>query len=248
MAGLTGKTAFVTGGGRGIGVAIAQRLAADGAEVGINYFRSADGAQAVADGIIADGGKAFIVQGDVAQLEDIDRMVAEIGDKVGGVDILVNNAGRGSGRADSTLAGLSVADYDETFALNARGLFFMTQRMLPLLRDGGRIINFSSTATMARVGGLSAYAGSKAAVEAFTRIWAAELAPRRITVNAILPGMIDTDLITNGMGEEAKVRAAKHHPWGRIGQPDDMADIVSFLAGNDSRWVNGQTMVATGGI
>lgn len=246
--GLEGKVAVVTGAGRGIGVAIAKRLAADGAQVAINYFRSAEGAQAVADEIVADGGKAFIVQGDVAQLDDCDRMVREIGERVDGVDILVNNAGRGSGRADSTLAGMSVEDYDDTFSLNTRGLFFFTQKILPMLRAEGRIINFSSTATMARMPGLAAYAASKAAVDAFTRVWATELAPKRITVNSIQPGMIDTDLITNGMGDEAKVKAAKHHPWGRIGQTEDMADIVAFLASTDSRWVNGQVIVANGGI
>jgi 3-oxoacyl-[acyl-carrier protein] reductase len=248
VATLSGKFALVTGGSRGIGAAIARRLAADGAEVGINYAASADKAETVAEHIRAAGGKAFTLRADLASLDAIDAMAAELRERTGAIDILVNNAGRGSGRGDSTLANMSVDDYDTVFGLNTRGLFFTTQRLLPLLRDDGRIINISSTATTARVPGLAAYSGSKAAVDAFTRVWATELAPRRITVNAVLPGMIDTDLITEGMGDAAKVRAAKHHPWGRIGQPDDMADVVAFLASDDARWVNGQSIVANGGI
>jgi len=245
---LEGKIALVTGARRGIGVAIARRLPADGAEIGVHYSNSADTAESLAETIRAEGGSAFTVQADLASLEEIDRMAAQLRERPGAIDILVNNAGRGSGRGDSTLANMPVENYDMIFALNTRGLFFTTQRLLPLLRDDGRIINFSSTGTMARVRGLAAYAGSKAAVEAFTRVWATELAPRRITVNAILPGMIDTDLISDNMGEEAKVLAARRHPLGRIGQPEDMADLVAFLASPDSRWVNGETIVANGGI
>ncbi|MCK9541413.1 MAG: SDR family oxidoreductase [Novosphingobium sp.] len=245
---LEGKIALVTGAGRGIGAAIARRLAADGAEVGIHYANSAETAENLAEALRVEGGRAFTVQGDLASLEDIDRMAAALRERPGALDILVNNAGRGSGRGDSTLANMPVEDYDMIFALNTRGLFFVTQRLLPLLRDDGRIINFGSTGATARVRGLAAYAGSKAAVEAFTRIWATELAPRRITVNTILPGMIDTDLITDNMGEEVKAVAARHHPWGRIGQPEDMADVVAFLASEDSRWVNGETIVASGGV
>ncbi|MET0136861.1 MAG: SDR family oxidoreductase [Sphingobium sp.] len=248
MADLKGKIALVTGAGRGIGMAIARRLAADGATLGVHYVRSADGAEKVAQSIRDAGGSAFTVQGDIGSLDDIDRIAEQVREKAGALDILVNNSGAGSGKNDTSLANMSVEDYDATFGLNTRGLFFLTQRVLPLLRDDGRIINFSSTATMARSKGLAAYAGSKAAVDAFTRCWATELAPRRITVNSILPGMVDTDLITNGMGDEAKVKHAAHHPWGRIGQPDDMADIVSFLASEDSRWVNGTTIVANGGV
>jgi 3-oxoacyl-[acyl-carrier protein] reductase len=248
MADLKGKIALVTGAGRGIGTGIARRLAADGAEVGIHYARSAEGAEAVARSIRDAGGSAFTVQGDLSSLDDIDRIAAQLRAHPGALDILVNNSGQGAGSNDTSLANMTVEDYDAIFSLNTRGLFFLTQRLLPLLRDDGRIVNFSSTATMARGGRLAAYAGSKAAVDAFTRCWATELAPRRITVNSILPGMVDTDLITNGMGEAAKLSHASAHPWGRIGQPEDMADVVAFLAGPDSRWVNGTTIVVNGGI
>jgi 3-oxoacyl-[acyl-carrier protein] reductase len=247
MADLSGKTALVTGAGRGIGAAIARRLAADGARVIVHYSRAAEKAEALVADLVAGRAEAFTVAADLADLGAIDAMVAELGGRVDGIDILVNNSGRGSGQGDSTLAHLTVENYDMIFALNTRGLFFTTQRMLPLIRDGGRIINFSSTGASARVPGLSPYAGSKAAVDAFTRVWATELAPRRITVNAIQPGMIDTDLISDNMGEEVKAIHARRHPLGRIGQPADMADIVAFLAGDDSRWINGETIIATGG-
>jgi 3-oxoacyl-[acyl-carrier protein] reductase len=243
---LNGKIAVVTGAGRGIGRGVALRLAADGAQIVVNYSRSADQAHSLVEQIKAAGGSAFAVQADVSNLSDIDRMVAEIGATVSGVDILVNNAGRGSGGMP-TVETTTPEAFDQTFGLNTRGLFFTTQKILPLLRDGGRIINFSSTATMARVAGLSAYSGSKAAVDAFTRIWATELAPRRITVNAVQPGMVDTDLITDGMPADARERSARAHPLKRIGQADDLADVVAFLASNDSRWINGETIVVNGG-
>lgn len=248
MADLSGKTALVTGAGRGIGRAIARRLAADGARVIVNYASSAREAGEQVDEIKATGGEAFAAQGDVADLDSIDAMVTQVRGWTDHLDILVNNAGRGSGVGASTLEKLSPEAFDATFALNSRGLFFVTQKILPLLRDGGRIINFSSTSTLARVPGLSAYAGSKAAVEAFTRIWAAELASRKITVNVVLPGMVDTDMIDRGMPAGAKEAAAARHPLGRIGQPQDLADVVAFLASDDSRWINGQTVTVNGGV
>lgn len=247
MADLSGKTAVVTGAGRGIGRAIARRLAADGARVIVNYASSVREAGELVEEIVAAGGEAFAVQGDVADLDSIDAMVARIRGWTDHIDILVNNAGRGSSGLP-TLEKMSPEAFDGTFALNTRGLFFVTQKTLPLLRDGGRIINFSSTSTLARVPGLSAYAGSKAAVEAFTRIWAAELAPRKITVNVVLPGMVDTDMIDRGMPPGAKEAAAARHPLGRIGQPQDLADVVAFLASDDSRWINGQTLTVNGGV
>jgi 3-oxoacyl-[acyl-carrier protein] reductase len=247
VAGLEGKTALVTGAGRGIGAAIAKRLARDGARVIVNYSRSADKAAAVVDAIKAAGGDAFTVQADVSNLDDIDRMAATVKAEAGYLDILVNNAGHGTSGKPGKLADMSVEDYDTIFALNTRGLFFTTQKLLPLIRDDGRIINFSSTTTACRVPGLSAYGGSKAAVEVFSRIWAAELAERRITVNTVQPGMVNTDMITGGMGVAAMERAASHHPLKRVGEPEDLADIVAFLASGDSRWVDGQMLTGNGG-
>ncbi|WP_242123854.1 SDR family oxidoreductase [Sphingobium sp. Sx8-8] len=248
MADLKGKTALVTGASRGIGTAVARRLAADGAAVIVNYVHSEAEATALVNEIVAKGGQAFAVQGDCSDLASIDRMVSEIKGRVDSIDILVNNAGRGSQKSDMTLAGCSVEEFDALFGLNTRGLFFLTQKVLPLLRDGGRIVNFSSTAVLARLPGLGPYAGTKAAVDAFTRAWAVELSARRITVNSIQPGMIDTDFITRGMGDEAKVRFASRHPQGRIGTPEDMADLVALLVSDDSRWVSGESIIAAGGV
>lgn len=247
MGALQGKIALVTGAGRGIGAAIAKRLARDGARVIVNYAHSAEKAAAIVDAILAAGGDAFTVQADISDLADIQRLAVDVRDRAGHLDILVNNAGHGTSGKPSNLADMSVADYDGTYALNTRGLFFTTQALLPLIRDDGRIINFSSTTTACRVGGLSAYGGSKAAVEAFSRIWAAELAPRRITVNTVQPGMTNTDMITGGMGVAAMEKAASHHPMKRVGEPEDLADIVAFLASDDSRWINGQILTGTGG-
>lgn len=137
--------------------------------------------------------------------------------------------------------------FEEVFALNTRAPFFVAQQAARMINDGGRIVNISSTVTRARVAGLSIYAGSKAALEAFTRIWATELAPRQITVNCLLPGMIDTDLIRVNMPPNTVERIGKTIPLGRAGQPADIADVVAFLCSDDARWITGQDIVVSGG-
>jgi 3-oxoacyl-[acyl-carrier protein] reductase len=243
---LAGKTALVTGAGRGIGRGIAKRLAADGARVIINYSRSAAQAESLVDEIKAAGGDAFAIAGDVADLDAIATMFERIRERVSSIDILVNNAGRGSG-GTPTLETSTVADFDGMFALNTRGLFFVSQAAVRMMPDGGRIVNLSSTGTQARVPGLSIYSGSKAAVEAFTRIWATELAGRLITVNSIMPGLIDTDLITDNMPAGTREAALRHSPMKRLGQPADIADVVAFLASDDARWISGQCIPVNGG-
>lgn len=246
MGKLAGKTALVTGGGRGIGQAIVERLALDGAEVVINYSRSADQAEALAAKIVAKGGKAWAIGADVSDLEQIAAMFETIKQRQTALHILVNNAGRGSSGMP-TLDTSTPADFEAMFNLNTRGLFFTTQAAARLMPEGGRIVNFSSTSTTARVPGLSIYAGSKAAVEAFTRIWAAELAPRRITVNAVLPGITDTDLIRDNLPPAMAEQIAKSVPLGRMGMPEDMANLVAFLVSGDGGWITGQALVSNGG-
>jgi len=243
---LEGKIALVTGAGRGIGRAIAARLAADGAEVIINYSRSAAQAEALAADIAAAGGKASTVAADVSDLAQIGALFETLKARHTRLDIVVNNAGRGSDGMP-TLETTTPEAFEKMFALNTRGLFFVTQGAARMMPDGGRIISISSTVTLARMGGLSVYAGSKAAVEAFTRIWAAELAPRRITVNAVSPGIVDTDLIRDNMPPGTIERYGPTIPLGRVGQPGDIADVVAFLAGDDARWITGQNLVAAGG-
>lgn len=242
---LKGKTALVTGAGRGIGKAIAARLAAEGATVFVNYSRSIDGAQAVVDDIEKVGGRAFAVKADVADLDSIDAMFETVRQHASSLDILVNNAGRGSNGMPS-LDQSTPEDFEAMFGLNTRGLFFVTQAAARMMADGGRIVNLGSSASHARVAGLSIYAASKAAVEAFTRVWSIELARRGITVNTVLPGIVDTDLIS-AMPDNIRERSAAAVPMGRMGQPADIADVVAFLCGDGARWISGQDIVVSGG-
>ena len=240
MGDLSGKTALVTGAGRGIGAGIARRLARDGAQVICNYSRAAAEAEALAAEI---GGGAFAVKADITDLAQIEAMFTEIDRRVGHLDILVNNAGRGG---SAPLAETTPEMFDAIFGLNTRGTFFVTKAASALLRDGGRIINISSTTTRVRMSGLATYAASKSAVEAFTRNWAAEFAPRKITVNSVVPGIVDTDLIAY-MSAERKARSVATVPLGRMGRPEDIADVVAFLASDDARWVTSHEIVASGG-
>lgn len=246
MGRLDSKIVLVTGAGRGIGSAIAERLASEGAHVIINYSQSKDQAEALADRIRTAGGAASTIVGNVADLASINAMFDLIATDHRRIDILVNNAGRGSGGMP-TLDRSTPDDFEKIVSLNMRGLFFCTQRAVRLMPNGGRVINISSIVTLARAPGLSIYAATKAAVEAFTRIWAAELAPRRITVNAVLPGMTDTDLIKANMDPQVVEQIAQTIPLGRIGAPRDIASAVAFLASEDGDWITGQNLVSAGG-
>jgi 3-oxoacyl-[acyl-carrier protein] reductase len=212
----------------------------------VNYSRSAKQAESLVTEIRDAGGDAFAVAADISDLDQVDAMFATIRAHLPTLDILVNNAGRGSGGMP-TLETSSQDDYDMMFGLNTRGLFFVTQAAVKMMADGGRVVNLSSNSTRARQPGLAIYAGSKAAVEAFTRIWAAELASRRITVNNVLPGIVDTDLIRDNLPPEVAQEAGRRVPLGRLGQPADIADVVAFLCSDDARWITGQDIVVTGG-
>ncbi|MEU0581469.1 SDR family oxidoreductase [Streptomyces griseoincarnatus] len=252
MGALTGRTALVTGGSRGIGRAIAERLAADGATVAVHYGRSAAAADEVVEGIRAKGGTAFTVhaelgvEGDVATLwESFDRQVLEHATSTG-LDILVNNAGvTPRGEIDETTA----EAFEEAVAVNMRAPFFLTQQGLKRLRDGGRIVNVSSGATRIALTDIIAYAMTKGAIDAFSLTLAKALGPRGITVNSVAPGIIDTDINASWLrGNEAAERsAAELSALGRVGRPEDVADVVAFLASDDARWVTGQVLDATGG-
>lgn len=243
---LEGKSALVTGAGRGIGRGIARRLAADGAHVVVNYSKSGEQAEDLVRTITAAGGSAFAVQADVSDLAQIDAMFAAVRRRIDGLDILVNNAGRGAvGRG--TLERCTPEDFDAIFGVNTRGLFFVTKAAVAMLRDGGRIINISSTTINVRLTSKGVYAASKCAVGGLTRCWSAELAPRAITVNSVVPGVVDTDQVAR-MTPEKRALAVAEVPLGRMGQPDDIADVVAFLASDDARWISGQEIVASGGV
>ncbi|MFH9176811.1 SDR family NAD(P)-dependent oxidoreductase [Streptomyces albogriseolus] len=252
MGALMGRTALVTGGSRGIGRAIAERLAADGATVAVHYGRNAAAADEVVEGIRAKGGTAFTVhaelgvEGDVATLwESFDRQVRQHATGTG-LDILVNNAGvTPRGEIDETTA----EAFEEAVAVNMRAPFFLTQQGLKRLRDGGRIVNVSSGATRIALTDIIAYAMTKGAIDAFSLTLAKALGPRGITVNSVAPGIIDTDINASWLrGNEAAERsAAELSALGRVGRPEDVADVVAFLASDDARWVTGQVLDATGG-
>jgi NAD(P)-dependent dehydrogenase (short-subunit alcohol dehydrogenase family) len=239
---LSGQTALVTGASRGIGRAIAQALAHAGATVLVHCHRDRAAAEAVAR---EAGGGARVVQADLASPEAIDDMVRGMSGVA--LDVLVNNAGIwGTTRLGAT----RLADLDAMLDLNLRGVFWLTQACLPLLRDGARIINVSSVAArLGTAGGRSVYGATKAALDALTRNWALELAPRRIRVNAVAPGYVDTDMTKEHFSDrETLDRAIERTPLGRLGNADEVADAVLFLCSDAARWIVGQSINVSGGF
>jgi 3-oxoacyl-[acyl-carrier protein] reductase len=241
---LVGKVAIVTGGSRGIGAAIALRLAAEGATVAITYASNKTAADKTVKEIEELGVKAVSFKADVASKDDTDALVAELR-KLGKIDILVNNAAIFLG---GPIDQVGLDQYDQLFNTNVRGVVATTLAALPYLNDGGRIINISSGAARASIPGFSLYSATKGAIEALTRVWAQDLGKRQITVNAVAPGTTETDMLNQGVPDEAKGSFIEKTALGRLGQPSDIADAVAFLASNDGRWVTGKTLDADGGL
>ncbi|NTX10899.1 SDR family oxidoreductase [Myxococcus sp. CA056] len=241
----TPKVALVTGASRGIGAAVAKRLAQDGFTVIVNYAESAAPAEALVREIEQAGGKALAAQADVSKSADVRRLFDAAQTAFGGVDVLVNNAGIMS---LSTLADTDDAVFERQIAVNLQGTFNTLREAARRLRDGGRIINFSSSVVGLLQPTYGVYAGTKAAVEAMTSVLAKELRGRNITVNAVAPGPTATDLFLKGKPQDLVDRMAKLAPLERLGQPTDIAATVAFLAGPDAGWVNGQVLRANGGI
>ncbi|MFJ4965389.1 3-oxoacyl-[acyl-carrier-protein] reductase FabG [Streptomyces sp. ADI96-02] len=251
MDSLAGKVALVTGASRGIGRGIARRLARDGALVAVHYGTREPAALEVVDAIRKDGGRAFAVGAPLGVEGDAEAlyggfaagMAAEGESPV--LDILVNNAGvSGSGR----IGAASSENFDRMFAVNVKAPLFLIQRGLELLRDDGRIVNISSAAARIAFPESVTYAMTKGAVETMTRALAKEVAGRGITVNAVVPGFVATDMNAGRRRTpEAAAALAAHSVFGRIGSPADIADVVAFLASADARWVTGQCVDATGG-
>ena len=240
---LSGKTALVTGGGRGIGAAIAQRLAEDGAAVAITYSASADGARAVVARITAAGGRATAIQADAADAAAVERAVTETARQFGGLDILVNNAGMG---VPASIEDIRLEDYDACFAINVRAVFVAMQAAGRIMPRGGRIITIGSVnGDRIPFSGGAIYAATKAAVAGLTRGAARDLGPRGITVNVIQPGPIDTDMNPADGPWAGAAKAAL--AMGEFGQPNDVAAMVSFIASAQAGFITGATMNVDGG-
>lgn len=237
--------AIVTGASRGIGATIARRLVRDGFAVAVNYASSSTEADKLVAELTQAGGKAIAVQGDVSKADDVRRLFDTVEQQLGKADVVVNNAGI---LKTVPLAQTSDELFAQTFAINVGGVFNMLREAATRVNDGGRIINLSSTTLALNLPGYSIYNGTKAAVEAFSRVFAKELRGRRITVNCVAPGPVATDLFLNGKTEEQIAQFSKMPPLERLGQPDDISNAVAFLAGPDGAWVNGQVLRANGGI
>ncbi len=238
------KTAIVTGASKGIGAAIARQLAGDGFQIIVNYASSSGEAAEVVAGIEQAGGHALAVRADIADAQALKALFDRAEAEFGRVDVLVNNAGISK---FSPLAEVSDEDFQRQIAVNLTGTFNGMREGAKRMRDGGRIINLSTSIIGHYSPGNGVYAATKAAVEAMTHILAKELGTRGITVNAVAPGPIATELLFKGRSEDLIQRLVSDIPLGRLGLPEDIARIVSFLASAESGWINGQIIRANGG-
>jgi 3-oxoacyl-[acyl-carrier protein] reductase len=244
---LNNKVAVVTGASKGIGAEIAKRLAAEGASVLVNYASSKEGADKVVDAIVKDGGRAIAVQGSVSEQADVDRIFSEAKKAFGAVDILVNNAGIYQFGA---LEDVTVEEFNRQFGTNVLGLLLTTKGAVKNFNEnGGSIINIGSVVSRITPPGSSIYSATKGAVDSITQVLSKELGSRNIRVNSINPGMVETEgAHTAGIiGSEFHANAIKATPLGRTAQPQDIAQIAVFLATDDSQWLSGETIIASGG-
>ena len=241
---LNGKTAIVTGSGRGLGKGIALKLAAEGAKVVISDVVAENAEQAVAE-ITAAGGEAIAVIGNIAKLEDVEKIYATALERFGKVDIVVNNAGI---NRDGMLHKLTIEQWDQVIAVNLTGTFYMTQKAAQLMREqeSGRIINIASASWLGNVGQAN-YAASKAGVVGLTKTAARELAKKNVTCNAICPGFIETDM-TRGVPEKVWDIMISKIPMGRAGQPSDVANLIAFLASDEAAYITGEVINVGGGM
>ena len=250
MSGLAGKVALVTGASRGIGQAIALRLAKDGATVAVHYNASVDAANATVAAIAAAGGNAFAIKADLSERSGATSLAADLGAELTkrygspAFDILINNAGLGK---RATIEDISEDDFDLLLQTNLKSPFFLIKALMPHLRNGGRIINISSMGTRSAYPTMAAYAPAKAGLEALGRLLAVQLGGRQITVNSVMPGATATDMNIVSRDPVASRAVAETVALGRIGQPDDIARVVAFLASDEAGWVTGQQIDASGG-
>ncbi|MBV8229822.1 MAG: SDR family oxidoreductase [Planctomycetaceae bacterium] len=242
---LDGKVALITGASRGIGRAIAQRLGREGAAVVVNYSGNLEAARETVAAVEAAGGRAVPVQADVARVAEVERLFDETIRHLGRLDILVNNAGV---MFNKPLAEVTEEEFDRIFAVNVKGTFFTCQQAARRMAEGGRMINLSSSTTALMLPTYAAYVATKGAVEQLSHVLAKELGPRGITVNVVSPGPTDTELFGQGKTEQDKQRFAQMAALGRLGRPEDIADVVALLVSDEARWITGQNIRANGGL
>ena len=240
---LAGKVAVVSGASRGIGAAIAKALAAEGAAVVVNSSKA--GANVVVDAIASTGGKAIAVQGDVSKADQAKGLIEAAIQAFGRLDVLVNNSGV---YEMSPLEAITEEQYRRIFDVNVLGVLLTTRAAVKHLGEGGSVINISSNVTIGLWPRLAIYAGSKGAVDVITGVLAKELGPHKIRVNAINPGLVETDGSSAGLNSQFKEMIVAQTPLGRAGQPDDIAALAVFLASDDARWLTGEKLLATGGL
>ncbi|TDB75295.1 SDR family oxidoreductase [Actinomadura sp. KC216] len=238
---LDGKSALVTGGSRGIGKAVVRRLARDGARVVFSYRENKD----AADALVREVAGAVAVRADQEDLATLDALFEHVEDAQEGLDILVNNAAI---NPPTAIRDITLELFDRVMTVNAKFPLLAMRRAEPLLRDGGRVVNISTLNTVLPMPGLALYSASKAALEQFTAIAAREFGARNITVNTVSPGATETDLLRDTNPPEALEQTSAFTALGRLGTPEDIADVVAFLAGPDGRWITGQNIRATGGF
>lgn len=242
---LTNKVILVTGASRGIGAAIARKLSSEGASIIVNYA----GSKEAADGVVAEikekGGDAIAVQADVSRSADVKNLFDTAIAHYGRIDVLVNNAGI---MILKPIKDTTDEEFDRQFDINVRGTFNTLREAAAKLADKGTIINFSTTVNRVMIPGYATYVATKSAVEQLTRVFAKEMGPRGINVNSVSPGPTNTDLFTNGKSQEVIDRLAAMSAFNRLGQPEDIAELVAFLASDAAKWISGQNIGVNGGM
>lgn len=244
MRNLEGKVAIITGASRGIGSAIAKQLSALGAKVVVNYSNNAIKAEEVVEEITKSGEQAVAIKADVSNIKDVERLFSETITKFGKVDILVNNAGV---ILYKLLSDVTEEEFDKLFNINVKGTYFACQQAMKHMEDNGRIINFSTSVVGSMFPTYSVYAATKGAVEQITRQLAKEFGPKKITINAVAPGPINTELFNVGKTDEQIEAIRQMNSFGRIGEPDDIANTIEFLVSDKAQWITGQTLRINGG-